>query len=235
MDEDKEIQEFLDELAELKENAKLLAEDYKMQFVFYHGSHEKYPELLPVSPNMGNRWEPPKWVTYMWKEKENAIKWGMQRAIRKNPNKVEPDNIIVIGKEDQIQLYTLKTKEQMIRQTAVGLAFYVYTLQIKPETLGVGHASGLDEYTSTDPHPKILKTEKYIITDKMITQYITFVNQAEYDIIYKSGYENTRGLLGELMYDQKEIFDKEAFVLNKLRSKEIKPGSDLEMILKSYR
>lgn len=212
-------------------------EDYKMNFIFYHGSPEKYNKLEPVSPNLGNRWEPPKWVTYMWKNPENAIKWGLQAAIGRNKNKIEPDRIIVIGDGENIQLYTTKDRENGIRQSSIGLPFYVYTIQIKPDTLGVGHATGLDEYTSTDPKPKIISCKQYRITEKIINDYIIFLDSEEE---YKTYYDQAlnaplRGDLSGLMWDQNEVFEKERFIKHGLRDGRFKPGDDLELILKEYR
>lgn len=220
------------------DNPSFLDESYKMQFIFYHGSQEKYPELLPVSPNMGNKWEPPKWVTYMWKEKENAIKWGMQRAIAKKRRELglmgKEGNTITWGEGPYTCLGALASEKDTIKKIAIGLPFYVYTIQIKPDTLGVGHATGLDEYTSTDPKPKVLKLEKMKITEKLIDEQMKFLTPEEFKKYTEVSLSATRGDLAGLMYDQEETFKRELFIKIKQRAGLLKPGDNLQVFVDQY-
>ena len=215
-----------------------VSENYQMQFIFYHGSQEKYPELLPVSPNMGNRWEPPKWVTYMWKEKENAIRWGMQRAIAARRRELgllgKEGATITWGEGPYTKLGALASEKNIIKKIGIGAPFYVYTIQIKPNTLGVGHATGLDEYTSTDPKPKILKLEKKIITEKLIEDYVDFLTPEEWKKYTKVSLSATRGDLAGLMYDQEETFKREMFIKIRQRVGLLKPGDNLQVCVDQY-
>lgn len=233
MNEDQEILKFLDELTELKENAKMLTEDigYKMQFIFYHGSPKEIEQLEPVAPNLGNKWEPPKWVTYMWREKRNAIIWALQKVMRVKgflEQRLNWNGTVVWQDGQYIHCGIIKDDLKLVKTAFNGLPFYVYTLQINPKTLGVGHATGLDEYTSTDPKPKMIKREKYIITPSLIDEYIEVLkDEAEFKKYADIAMSNSRGDLAGLMYqDQDELFKKELRIIWKQRLGLIKPGDN---------
>ena len=131
-------------------------------------------------------------------------------------------------------LGALASEKDVIKKIGIGLPFYVYTIQIKPNTLGVGHATGLDEYTSTDPKPKILKLDRIKITEKLIEQYIQFLTPEEWKKYTKISLSSTRGDLAGLMYDQEETFKRELFIKIKQRAGVLKPGENLQVCIDQY-
>lgn len=233
----------LEEILELGNQAMLLVETKKLDQIFYHGTNEIYKELLPISPNMGNRWESPKWVTYMWISRKNALVWAAQRSVAKrlldlklSDEKYRPlEKPYVLGNEDRsISAYILKSQYDKIKELSIGLKCYIYHIKITPKSLGVGHDKSLDEYTSTDKHPKIVDIETVNLTSKLFDEIFIPVSSEEYKRDHNTSTHNNRGILAGLMDDQKTVYAKELYVLMKKKSNCIHPGDDLEQIIEQF-
>ena len=172
-------------------------------FTFYHGSPDKILKFEPVAPNMGNQLEPPKWVVYMFMNKNYAHKFALQRVVQRQldwnytviANYFEPDDMVN---------YCLINQYEDIKKNLLGQKYYVYTLKVDPDTIGVGHSTHLDEYTTTDPHPKIIKVDEITITKKFLEQNLVALDKDRFHELMGSLDDLQRPTFANIMLDPKD-------------------------------
>ena len=202
---------------------------------FYHASSYPLKELKPVSPNLGNKFESPKWAVYLWKDKERARLFAVQKAVRrmmltnKWKNYKKPVYDVTNGKS-----FLLKDEKDTIEQAAIGLKTYLYTTKVNIHSLGLGHAASISEYTSTDSL-SILKTEVIMITKGIFEKSFEFVTAEDiFNYQTKVYPKYSRGILANIMHDQQDIFKKEKYIKKRMKDGTIHPGDDLKAILNKY-
>ena len=194
---------------------------------FYHASDYLLKELKPVSPNLGNKLESPKWVVYLWKDKKRARLFAIQKAVRRMMNSgkwntyKKPVYDVTSGKS-----FILQDEKNDIEKASIGLKSYVYTTRANLRSLGVGHASSIPEYTSTDSLP-IIKTEIITITKEIFDASFEFVT-AEDIYRYKTKVypKYSRGILANIMNDQQDTLKKEMYIKRQMKSGNIHPGDN---------
>lgn len=223
-------------------NPSLITESSKLDTIFYHGAAELYPKLAPISPNLGNRWESPKWVTYMWTNKENARKWAVHKVISKKIKALKQANLVKGLRSGLLDTETIKSfiidkQYDEIKKIAVGLKCYIYIFKVAPESLGVGHSSSLDEYTSTDKHPQIIDIEEVKITPKLFDNVFIPITEKEYEKLKKELLDRPvfrKDELAGLMWDQQTIYDIEKYIKDRMTANEISPNDDIEKVVAQY-
>ena len=194
--------------------------DEKFHQIFYHGANEIYPTgLRPISQNMGNKWEPAKWVTYMWTKRDYAIVFSILRKwydLDEDPKMLDIKNKHQLRNPlidlDTYKLVFVDKQCEMCKKVLKGSCCYVYSFQVDPKSIGVGHSSGLDEYTSTDPNPRVLNIEEIPITAKLFDQYVKPVSLEEYKHIKETLSDHKRELFSGLMYDQDTVFKRNKYI-----------------------
>lgn len=229
-----QLTENLDVVRKKKKRNKFIPKhkSFKLDAVFYHGANSIYPNgLVPISPNLGNKWEPAKWTTYMFTKREYALRWAVYRALTKkmhelyeagDPNVEELSNFRI--RDSSTMIYIAENIYDELKRLAVGLKCYIYKFTVKPETIGVGHDGGLNEFTSTDPHPKILDIEEVRITPKLFDSVTIPVS---IETTKKLKYDNqSRELFSGLMHNQQEVYKKEEYIFTKIHAGALKAQED---------
>lgn len=199
---------------------------------FYHATDYKLNKLEPVSPNLGNIIEKPKWCVYLWRDKNRARLFAVQKAVRRmmaDPKWKEmgckkPVYDIRTGKS-----FILNKDKDSIEASAIGLKTYVYTTEAPLLSLGIGHAKTIPEFTSNRTLP-IIKTQEISITKDIFEHSFIFVDSMDKNASH--GY--TRGILSYLMHDNDKIFKKEKYIKNKMKTGDVKPGDNLNIVLDDY-
>lgn len=231
--------DILRELEILNERAQKLlepiVESKKFGTVFYHGANEIYPKLAPISPNMGNKWEPAKWVTYMFIDHEKALKWAIKRVVDKikieSPDTNLSSPYFLYSKD----LYFRKSDYEKTKKLLDGKIAYVYWLKVDPKSIGIGHLGELDEYTSTDPNPKIIKIEKIRITPSLIDSISKEMNNKDYDnISYTDDIRYARGELSGVMYNAEHVMKSERYINRRLKIGSISRKDDIDQAVKDF-
>lgn len=207
----------------------------------YHGSYELYDMLEPTGLDMGNKLESPGWSLYTWKNRENAIGWGIFQTVKKI-NKVH--HIL----SDTNCLYShimliLDTEVDKLIEVIESLPddslnhYYVYDIPITPDmTIGLGHSSNTrDCITIRTPHIKYIKVTKYRVTKEDIFKYCQIVTASEMAKLKTGGFNHRHSWLlmnNDLMF--KFIIKDKALTTIKdaISSGELVPGESIEEFMK---
>ena len=207
----------------------------------YHGSYELYDVLEPTGLDMGNKLESLGWSLYTWKNRDNAIGWGIFQTVKKI-------NKVYHVLSDTNCLYShimliLDTEVDKLIEVIESLPddslnhYYVYDIPITQDmTIGLGHSSNTkDCITIRTPHIKYAKVMKYCVTKEDIFKYCQIVTASEMAKLKTGGFNHRHSWLlmnNDLMF--KFIIKDKALTIIKdaISSGELLPGESIEEFMK---
>ena len=206
----------------------------------YHGSDIKFDTLKPTAYNAGHRFKRDSWSVFMWPTYDLAYLWAIFVTIK---NTVRGHDIIrPTGYHERtgfnkykFHLFMNGKDEEEMKRLCIGKKAYVYTVDCPINTrFNVGNNNAQPEYTY-DGELEIKKRDEFTLTEEVIDKNVSMLSDEEYkNFNASSNWRNIRGPLGYIFYDLDSIIDKWGYVYMKLGLKEIKPGDDLEEIMKHY-
>jgi len=192
---DKQINELIDTISECYIEEKFEPDKFLVWFdkpiqklkggkiKLYRGSSRIIKDKIdPMSINVGaTKYSDPRWSTYFWDNKEDAISWALSDAVfdvvggsnmefvgHNNKGK----NIVVIPdgmSEKEFKNYLCEKTE----------AFYVYEVEIDIKDLEIGSCPVIREYTVSKP-VDIVKMYTYKLNSELCRRFIEFKTKKEY-------------------------------------------------------
>lgn len=193
-------------------------------FTFYHGSPDKIIKFEPIAPNMGNQLEPPKWVVYMFMNKDFARRFAISRVLDRN-KEADMLQYPIILQFDTLKGYCLDIEYETIRKILLNKILYIYTLKVDPNTIGVGHSLIMDEYTTTDSHPEILHVDEIKITDNIIQDCFIPVDLSTFKRMHdEQSYQ--RPTFANIMLNQDDVFRRVKSIRSMIKQGSVDPRKD---------
>lgn len=147
----------------------------------YHGSliNMKEKQIDPISFNVGaTKFSDPRWSTYFWDNKEDAINWASVWAVSEYHKYClmmghNGKNIIGIPEGLNEKEFAKDLVEKM-----KNFKFYVYECEVDMKDLEIGSCPSIREYTVSKPTP-IVKKYEYEMNNELLRRFYKFVSMEE--------------------------------------------------------
>ena len=206
----------------------------------YHADLDEYDILNPVSLDLGNKYNPPGWSLFCFKDYEKAVSYGLGMAIRRAYKKKYGEKMALLNtKDNKKSIVPTSTYSYLINLIKYeDIVYYVYTVNVDIKDVHIGQQSYLDEYT-------IRKSVKPTIIDRihvnkdMIDKYIEVVPDVEYtkysNEIRKTNIMMNRGILSFfLLHDtaHPENMKLRKKITDAVRNGELSHGDDIIQFMK---
>lgn len=154
----------------------------------YHGSliNMKEKQIDPISFNVGaTKFSDPRWSTYFWDNKEDAINWASVWAVSEYHKYClmmghNGKNIIGIPEGLNEKEFAKDLVEKM-----KNFKFYVYECEVDMKDLEIGSCPSIREYTVSKPTP-IVKKYEYEMNNELLRRFYKFVSMEEIQELKKN-------------------------------------------------
>lgn len=154
----------------------------------YHGSliNIKEKQIDPISFNVGaTKFSDPRWSTYFWDNKEDAINWASVWAVSEYHKYClmmghNGKNIIGIPEGLNEKEFAKDLVEKM-----KNFKFYVYECEVDMKDLEIGSCPSIREYTVSKPTP-IVKKYEYEMNNELLRRFYKFVSMEEIQELKKN-------------------------------------------------
>ncbi len=149
----------------------------------YHGTIDRIKGKVidNISVNVGaTKYSDPRWSTYFWDNREDAMKWASAWAIVRAVSGARADYLGHNGKTLVVKPEGMSDKAfSKYLQDAV-TEFYIYEVEIDISDLEIGSCPTIREYTVSKP-VEILKENKYLLNNEIIRRCVKFVSEEEFE------------------------------------------------------
>ena len=149
----------------------------------YHGTIDriKGKRIDNISVNVGaTKFSDPRWSTYFWDNREDAMKWASAWAIVRAVSGARADYLGHNGKTLVVKPDGMSDKAfSKYLQDAV-TEFYIYEVEIDIADLEIGSCPTVREYTVSKP-VDIIKEYKYLLNNEIIRRCVKFVSEEEFE------------------------------------------------------
>ena len=149
----------------------------------YHGTIEriKGKRIDNISANVGaTKFSDPRWSTYFWDNREDAMKWASAWAIVRAVSGARADYLGHNGKTLVVKPEGMSDKAfSKYLQDAV-TEFYIYEVEVDIADLEIGSCPTVREYTVSKP-VDIIKEYKYLLNHEIIRRCVEFVSEEEFE------------------------------------------------------
>lgn len=211
----------------------------------FHGSDLKLDHLEPTAFNAGHKFRKASWSVFMWPTYDLAYKWAVFVTVRNfiKPYKDKGEVERVLGEHIStgltsydFKVYCHYNSYDKIKEivTYHNLDAYVYTVNAPIDSkLGLGNSNAQPEY-SYDGTLDIKSVEKIRITPEVFDKVFTVADQEKYNELKSLKAKNIRGPVGLIFYDFDEVIQRWRYVTGKVKAGEVKPGEDLDEVMKDY-
>ena len=204
----------------------------------YHGSSVKMNGTVkPISPNVGaTAYSDPRWSTYVWDNREDAIAWASAWAIK---DVVGARNICYVGHNNKGKTMIAKpddmtNKEFMLYLIEKTQTFYVYEFEIDISDLEIGSCPTIREYTVSKPM-KISRTFEYKLNKEIFRRCFEIVSYKELEKFEKTMFSSKlempkhRGMiLNNLLKTCKDPYRN--IIRTEVENGNVKPGEDISFL-----
>lgn len=207
----------------------------------YHGSVEKLDILEPIAIDLGNKFDPPGWSVFLFKDKNHATAWAIRKAIIKNlyVDTIREDKKTYTPQFYIVYDYTITTPytyDKLIakfKTIKYPIYAYVYECNIPRSKQHIGCNGFLDEVTVREPvYPD--KVYSIRLTEDLIEQYCHTMEEDELKELWEESKKIrnqlvNRNLITTLFLDKDNLINRE--VKSKLdidiREGKLQPGDSL--------
>ena len=204
----------------------------------YHGSSVKMNGTVkPISPNVGaTSLSDPRWSTYVWDNREDAIAWASAWAIK---DFVGARNICYVGHNNKGKTMIAKpegmsNKEFMLELIEKVEPFYVYEFEIDIKDLEIGSCPTIREYTVSKPM-KISRTFEYRLNKEIFRRCFEIVTLEKLQEFEKTMFNSKlempkhRGMiLNNLLKTCKDPYRN--IIRTEVENGNVKPGDDITFL-----
>ena len=204
----------------------------------YHGSSIKMDGVVkPISPNVGaTKYSDPRWSTYVWDNREDAIAWASAWAVMKV---VGARNICYVGHNNKGKTMIAKPNDMSDKEFMLYLiekveTFYVYEFEIDIADLEIGSCPTIREYTVSNPM-KISKTFEYKLNKELFKRCFEIVSKEKLEEFEKTMFSSKlempkhRGMiLNNLLKTCKDPYRN--IIRTEVENGNVKPGDDISFL-----
>lgn len=206
---------------------------------FYHGAANKYETLKPVVYSGGHLLRKYSWSIFLFHQYKLALQWALFSTLDKIAEKLKLNYPVYryerLGFDDYNTKIGIKINEleKFLKYIKCNnVKCYVYTVEINNiSKLGLGNTDCQPEYTYDEEiKPTTIDTVK--ITETTIKENVFGLDDEHYyDWLHNR--PNMRGILA-VLYNNKKAMREYGHVWNEVKNGKLKPGNDLDPVIKSY-
>jgi len=190
-------------------------------------------KIEPMSINVGaTKYSDPRWSTYFWDNREDAISWALSDAIW---DIVGPGNMEYVGHNNKGKNIVVKPDDMDEREFIKYLCdkaepFYVYEVEVDINDLEIGSCPIIREYTISKP-VDIVKMHTYKLNPELCRRFLEIKTKKEYVQYVKANQHlkagpKFRGYILNNVLDQSRDYYR-GIVKTELKNGNIKIGDDL--------
>lgn len=221
------------------ENTEYFEESFG-DITLYHGSNKLCETIKPIGLDLGNKFQPPGWSAFYFKNKKFAYNWAIYQTIKNNifrtyfldnPNmylpQVEHNTIRIVIEKETYDAIISKVREKEYTG-------YLYTVEVPLKKVSIGNTSSLKEYTvRIELSP--MKTERLQITPDILESISLPISARRFDE-YRNELFNSRKILFNRNLIE-SLFNTNEFMVNQklvqmlyrdIKLGKLLPGDDLD-------